>query len=212
MDPSGTAMVVDEWLGLARALDRVGDRWTLLIVQELLPEPRRFQEVLDALPGITREMLADHLIEMESNGLVAHHRLDAFDLTREGRELEAAVIALIRWSGPSRPYAPSSVEISSEQLALAVKAALPAGEGEPSLRLRVAAGGRVVRVSTAEGETIAELGMGEADDAVDVEVSGDPRLLVAIAAGHLSVEHADERGIVVRGATRDPRPLERAVA
>ena len=59
-----------QYCGLARGLDLIGDRWVLLIVRELLPGPRRYGELLDGLPGIATNLLAERLRSMEDNGLV----------------------------------------------------------------------------------------------------------------------------------------------
>ena len=89
-----------QYCGLARALDVVGERWVLLIVRELLEGPRRYNELLDGLPGIATNLLATRLRTMEDSGLVT--RLDGgrYSLTPWGRQLDEAVYALGRWAGP----------------------------------------------------------------------------------------------------------------
>jgi DNA-binding HxlR family transcriptional regulator len=206
------AEMFEEWFGLAQALDRIGDRWTLLIVHELLLGRRRFRELRGNLPGIGANELANRLFEMESNGLIACRPLDGesvYQLTEGGRELEVAVLALIRWGGRSLPSSPPRAEFRPERLALALEAALPAID-DLSLEVRVATGGTIVRVAIADGETIAEVET--ANDVVDLVVSGDPRLLVALAAGYMSIEQVEERGIVVHAAKNERGPLERVVA
>ena len=59
-----------QYCGLARALDVVGDRWTLLVIRELLEGPRRYAELLDGLPGIATNLLAERLRSLEENGIV----------------------------------------------------------------------------------------------------------------------------------------------
>jgi DNA-binding HxlR family transcriptional regulator len=209
------AEMFEEWFGLAQALDRIGDRWTLLIVRELLLGRRRFRELRGNLPGIGANELADRLREMESNGLIAGRALDGadtYELTENGRDLEAAVLALIRWGGRSLPSSPPRAEFRPERLALALEAALPAID-DLSLEVRVATGGTIVRVAIADGDTIAEAETTEAfDHVVDLVVSGDRRLLVALVAGYLSIERAEERGILVHGARKERRLLERVIA
>jgi DNA-binding HxlR family transcriptional regulator len=90
---------------LARALDIVGERWTLLIVRELLLGPRRYGDLLESLDGITTNLLAKRLREMKKLGLVEKRRLpppassDVYALTDAGRALEPAVMELARWGG-----------------------------------------------------------------------------------------------------------------
>src|SRR5471032_2293839 len=96
-----------QYCGLARALDVVGDRWTLLIVRELLLlGPARYTDLQHGLPGIATNLLVTRLRDMEDAGLV--EREDAappsvaklFRLTPRGEQLEPALMALGSWGGP----------------------------------------------------------------------------------------------------------------
>ena len=86
----------NQFCALARALDVVGERWTLLIVRELLLGPRRFNELARALPGIGRNLLAARMRELREAGLV-ERRAPGYDLTPRGRALEETLFALTRW-------------------------------------------------------------------------------------------------------------------
>jgi DNA-binding HxlR family transcriptional regulator len=92
-----------QFCGLARALDRVGERWTLLIVRNLLLGPKRYSDLLEELPGITTNLLAARLREMESTGLVEKRkaappvRATVYELGATGRALEPAIMELARW-------------------------------------------------------------------------------------------------------------------
>lgn len=92
-----------QYCGAARALDIVGERWTLLIVRDLLLGPRRYSELLHGLPGITTNLLAKRLKEMEAAGLVERVRAAAtetghsYRLTPLGQGLEETVQALAKW-------------------------------------------------------------------------------------------------------------------
>ena len=55
----------DQYCGLARTLDVAGDRWTLLIVRELAPGPRRFSDLIEGLPGVSRPLLTERLRALE---------------------------------------------------------------------------------------------------------------------------------------------------
>src|SRR3954471_12739272 len=91
----------EQYCGLAKALDVVGERWTLLIVRNLLLGPQRYSELLRGLPGITTNLLAKRLQEMEADALIAHGEAGtdapASRLTSVGRDLEPAIHALGRW-------------------------------------------------------------------------------------------------------------------
>lgn len=86
----------DQYCGLARALDVVGERWTLLIVRNLLVGPLRYGELHQSLPGITTNLLAKRLREMEAGGLLVRED-KRYALSDRGRALEPAVMALGRW-------------------------------------------------------------------------------------------------------------------
>jgi len=88
---------------LAEALTRVGDRWTLLVVEALLTGPRRFNDLLDQLPGIAANILSDRLKRLEREGLLVARPYSerpprvAYQLTAEGRELAGALRLLAYW-------------------------------------------------------------------------------------------------------------------
>jgi DNA-binding HxlR family transcriptional regulator/putative sterol carrier protein len=92
-----------QYCALARALDVAGDRWTLLIVRELAPGPRRFTDLVDGLPGISRKLLTERLRALERDGLVARQELpppaarQVYELTDDGRDLAHAMGPLIAW-------------------------------------------------------------------------------------------------------------------
>lgn len=85
---------------LAHAADVIGERWSLLLIRELMLGPRRYGELNKALKGIGTNLLVSRLRELESAGIlkkVAFGRSHSYELTESGRALEPAVLALIRW-------------------------------------------------------------------------------------------------------------------
>jgi DNA-binding HxlR family transcriptional regulator/putative sterol carrier protein len=92
-----------QYCALARTLDVAGDRWTLLIVRELTPGPRRFTDLLDGLPGVSRNLLTERLRALERAGIIARHELpppaarQVYELTDDGRDLAVAMAPLIAW-------------------------------------------------------------------------------------------------------------------
>lgn len=92
-----------QYCGIARALDVLGERWTLLLVRNLLLGPQRFKDLLDGLPGIGTNLLAERLRELEDAGVIKRTRLAppassaVYELTEYGRELEEPILALSRW-------------------------------------------------------------------------------------------------------------------
>ena len=89
--------------GLAEAVALVGDRWTLLIVQALLGGPRRFNDLLEEVPGIASNILAQRLKDLERHALVVSQRYSerpprfAYQLTAVGQELAGALRLLAQW-------------------------------------------------------------------------------------------------------------------
>ena len=81
---------------LANALDRVGDRWTLLIVRELLCGNRRYGELVNNLQGIGTNLLATRLKEMETSGLISKDK-EGYGLTASGLNIEPMVLEMVRF-------------------------------------------------------------------------------------------------------------------
>jgi DNA-binding HxlR family transcriptional regulator/putative sterol carrier protein len=92
-----------QYCGLARALDIAGDRWTLLIVRELRPGPRRFTDLIAGLPGISRKLLTERLRDLERDGVIARRELpppaarQVYELTDDGHDLASATAPLMGW-------------------------------------------------------------------------------------------------------------------
>jgi DNA-binding HxlR family transcriptional regulator len=104
----------NQWSPDARALDLVGDKWTLLIIRDLAGGPRRFVELQRVLPGISTEQLRSRLNRMVADGLLTRQRYREvpprvdYELTERARDVLPVVGALARWGytwawGPPRP-------------------------------------------------------------------------------------------------------------
>lgn len=93
----------DQYCGLARALDLLGGRWTLLIVRELMTGPKRYKDLQTNLPGIGTNLLAERLKALEAHDVIQRRMLpppastEAYDLTERGQALEPVLLELIRW-------------------------------------------------------------------------------------------------------------------
>jgi DNA-binding HxlR family transcriptional regulator/putative sterol carrier protein len=93
----------NQYCAVARALDLVGERWTLLVVRELLTGPKRFKDLLEGLPGIGTNLLTTRLKDLERYRVV--HRVTlpppaaskVYELTELGRSLEPVIATLGRW-------------------------------------------------------------------------------------------------------------------
>ena len=97
----------DQYCPMAHALSLVGERWSLLIVRELLHGPKRYTDLTNGLPGIGTNILAARLRELEQCGVVEKRRLPppaastVYELSEYGRGLDEALYALARWGARS---------------------------------------------------------------------------------------------------------------
>ncbi|RME66923.1 MAG: transcriptional regulator [Alphaproteobacteria bacterium] len=113
---------------VARALDVVGDRWTLLIVRELLTGPKRYSELRRYLAGMNATLLSDRLKQLESDGLVhkidlaAGARASAYALTQAGAALEPVILALVRWGLVHAPAARGKAQAHPHWAVVAMRA------------------------------------------------------------------------------------------
>jgi DNA-binding HxlR family transcriptional regulator len=96
----------DQYCAIARALEVVGDRWTLLVVRELLTGPKRHTDLRAGLPGIATNVLGDRLQLLQQAGLVRRAILPppaasaVYELTDRGRQLKPVLLALAGWGLP----------------------------------------------------------------------------------------------------------------
>ncbi len=165
---------------LASALDRIGERWSLLIVRELLLGPLRFSDLDRAVGGAPTDVLTKRLRDLESDGIVCRRELDppasgtAYGLTELGRDLERPIFELARW-GLNYFQIDDVDEIEASWLPNSLRVVLqPPPDAEMSVQLR--SGGNSFRLSIADGWITAE--RGEAVDP-DVTLAGDPRAIIA---------------------------------
>ena len=111
--PSETKRRYDDACGTAHALELIGDRWTLLVLRELMLGGRRFSELRGDLPGLSANVLAQRLAELEARGLVKRRRLpppasvQVYEATPWGLEAEPIVQALGRWAARSPGHDPT---------------------------------------------------------------------------------------------------------
>jgi DNA-binding HxlR family transcriptional regulator len=93
----------NQYCGLAASLDVLGERWTLLIIRELLIRPRRYRDLLADLPGIGTNLLAERLKFLVDEGIVRQRAVDggskrqAYEIAEKGEALRPVVLGLARW-------------------------------------------------------------------------------------------------------------------
>jgi DNA-binding HxlR family transcriptional regulator len=115
-----------EACGIPRALDRVGERWALMIVRELLLGPKRFTDIRAALPALSSDILAQRLRELDAAGVLRRRKLpppaasQVYELTDWGLQLEPVIVALGRW-GARAPAAPATAGMSFDAHILSLR-------------------------------------------------------------------------------------------
>ncbi|MDL5204586.1 helix-turn-helix domain-containing protein [Streptomyces sp. ALI-76-A] len=186
----------DQYCSAARALDVVGDRWTLLIVRELLGGPRRYTDLHADLPGVSTDVLASRLKDMERDGLTTRRRLPppgaayVYELTARGGQLLPVLQALGHWGqarlGERRP----TDAVRAHWFALPLLRSL---EGEGLVDVRLEEGNFHLYVGAEEGPVY---GDGPAPREPDARLVLDTGTCTAIGRGELSVLEAVRTGLV----------------
>jgi DNA-binding HxlR family transcriptional regulator len=111
--PSSDKRGYDDACGTAHGLELIGERWSLLVLRELMLGPRRFSGLKADLPGISSNVLAQRLVELERRGLARKYRLpppasvQVYEATEWGLEAEPIVQALGRWAARSPRHDPT---------------------------------------------------------------------------------------------------------
>ncbi len=180
-----------QYCGLARALDATGDRWSLLIVRELLPGPMRYSELAASLGGIATNLLADRLRSLESNGVI-ERRLGqtsgvVYALTPWGSQLREAVDALIRWSTPLMASGRGGDAFQARWLPVALEALLRGRTAKPPAELGIEVPGyfRTLRIDE-DGPHVTV----QPDRRPDTILTAEPAVVLGLAAGALTLEQA----------------------
>jgi DNA-binding HxlR family transcriptional regulator len=198
-----------QYCGLARGLDVIGDRWVLLIVRELLPGPRRYGELLDGLPGIATNLLAERLRAMEDNGLVRKGEDDHYALTERGEGLREVLYAIGRWAYPLMGERAPDEAFRSHWITHPVAALFP-GEDHtrPELTVEVRCGERPMTIRSHDGRVTVAHGPAAAPDLV---LTGPPDAVVGLIAHRIDADEAKQRGLAITGDARLLRRLRPAV-
>jgi DNA-binding HxlR family transcriptional regulator len=169
--------------GIARALDAVGERWALLVVRELLLGSKRFTDLRAALPGISTDVLALRLRELEATDVVRRATLPppaaakVYELTTRGRELEPVLLALGRW-GSREPLAPGVRPLGLDAFVIALPTLFDAaGAADAATTIELRLGADRVTARVADGRL--DVARGAAGDP-DARIAGDPAVLTEV--------------------------------
>ncbi len=196
--------------GVAKALDLLGERWTLLIVRELLPGPSRYTDLRTGLPGIPTNLLAERLQKLEEAGVVLREQAPPpiattlYSLTDRGRELQSVIYDLGRWGAPLMRDPDPEAVFQSHWLWLPVKLFLrDRTPGGPPLSIQAEIDGEPMLIEARDGEVQSRPGRVDHPDAT---LSGPLHVLLALFSGELSLAQARRQGLLYQG---DASILER---
>ncbi len=184
---------------LARAAEVVGERWTLLIVRDLLLGPKRFSDLREALCGVSPSVLADRLTRLERRDVVAWRRLPppaaarVYELTETGRALEPVVLALARWGARflAAPEPGDRIEPAWVRLGLATFAR-PGPTPARRFNITARVGDREAAFGVAGGPEGTRVGGPEAG--ADASLCAGPLAILALASGRLDPARALRSG------------------
>lgn len=184
-----------QFCGVACALDLIGDRWSLLVVRELLFGAKRFTDLLEGLPGISTNTLTARLSELEESGLLTRRRLPAplaatvVELTERGRGLEPVLIELARWgTAPLLEKRPRH-GLRPAWLALALRTYYDAA-GARGSRIRIALVLGKGTLSLELGRGPLAISEGEPSQPADLRITAKEHVLLDVLRGALSVASA----------------------
>ena len=203
-----------QYCTVARALDVVGERWTLLLVRELSTGPKRFKDLLEGLPGIGTNLLANRLKTLEGEGIVRRATLpppagsNVYELTELGGSLEPVIMALSRWGARLLDAPREEEDLRAGWAAVAMQSALGRGtaDGRPgTYEFRIDGEAFHVRVrDSEEGERVV-VRQGPAPDP-DLVVIGAAETFLAVVSGRRSPEEAVQSGALrVEGEREEDR-------
>jgi DNA-binding HxlR family transcriptional regulator len=193
-----------QYCSIAKALDVVGDRWTLLIIRELLIRGAcRYTDLKNGLPGIATNLLSDRIRELESAGLIRRENAPPpvattlFHLTDAGAELRPVLDAIGRWGVRYMIEPADGDQFRGHWFAFPVSFFLHDRDpgGPPvSIELRTASSPVVIEISG--GSATTRLGPAAAPDLV---LRGEPRLILALFSGKLTAAEATDHGLEISG-------------
>lgn len=195
----------DDACGTAHALELVGERWSLLIMRELMFGPRRFSDLKASLPGVSANVLTQRLERLEGAGIIVRRRLDppasvqVYDLTAWGLEAEVFIREMGRWAARS-PAHDGTLHLSAVSAMMSLRTMFDAQQAAGlDLDLGFEMGADRFRARVRDGALIIERGG-----------SGDAETLIVAQpeaiAGAIYDPEGDLAALVARG---DPQTARR---
>ena len=188
-----------QYCGVTRALEKVGERWGLLIVRDLLVGPKRFTDLRRGLPKIPTNILTSRLKQLEESGVIRRRLLPrpagsvVYELTPYGAELEHVVLALGRWGAKSLGNPQPNEIVTADSLVMALRTIFQPGAARglhAGYELRL---GDIVLHARVDNSRI-EAAPGPLPDA-DLVIESGPGIR-ALMAGEITPAQAIKTGLV----------------
>lgn len=201
-----------QFCALSYALDAIGERWTLLIIRELLTGPRRFKDLIDGLPGISTNLLSERLKSLEQQDILRRRVLPppagstVYELTDFGQALEKSVLELGKWGSRLLPSSMEGLAMPSlGAAALAIKAFFhPEQAAGVNETYELHLGNEVLQVQVHDG--LLTIKQGQTMKA-DVVFHTEMQIFIGLFAGQIKPEEAVAGGLIrIDG---DPQALTR---
>jgi DNA-binding HxlR family transcriptional regulator len=193
-----------QYCSVAKALDVIGDRWTLLIVRELLIRGAcRYTDLRNGLPGIATNLLADRIRELEAAGLVRREEAPPpiattlVHLTAAGRELEPVLKALGWWGIRYMREPVETDEFRGQWFSYPVEFFLRDRDpGAPPASIELRAGPDPAVIEVSGGAVRLRVGTAAVPDLV---LAGRPQLIAALLTGQLTAADVTALGLEISG-------------
>lgn len=195
----------DQSCALAKALDVIGDRWTLLIIRELLIRDLcRYSDLKDALPGIATNLLAARLRKLEEDGIVLREEAKppvattTYRLTERGYALERAILELGRWGAPLLSNRSRTEQLQAHWLVMPLRLHLRDRHPDrPPVAVEVRADDEAIAIEAAQGKVNVRLGTCAQPDAT---IKGKAAPVLRLLTGRLSLVSAETEGVKWEGS------------
>lgn len=203
------------YCAVARALDVVGDRWSLLVVRELATGPKRHADLMRGLPGIATNVLSGRLKALQAADVVIRRTLPrpanvpVYELTERGHQLEPAMMALAAWGEPllGRPAAAEQFRLA--WVATSLRHRIDPSLARDPLSVRLEVEGEQVTITVGGGSVTVHDDVGAR---ADIVLSSDRNTFLRWGTSELTDAQARARGLHATGGQRSLARLRRLFA
>ncbi|HEX5088581.1 MAG TPA: helix-turn-helix domain-containing protein, partial [Nocardioides sp.] len=200
----GVVRSYGQYCSISRALDVVGERWTLLVVRELLLRgPCRFTDLRNGLPGVATNLLSSRLKELEEAGIVTREEAPPpvatvlYALTPAGEALAPVLRSLGSWGLHLMAEEKAGDAVQPHWLTYAVEWFSAVDPGGPPTIIQLDVDGIAAVVDITDGVVRARTGRAEK---ADLTIAGPPRAVLGLLLGMFDIRAAEQLGLTLTGS------------